>query len=132
MEGALLDTLVLWARLGSAVGLGKDGCRLEHFVLRTRLDIGTVLLFGCTAFGPGVEEALRFGFGRSTLDLEVEAVCLPRFVDMLLLLCSILHICCRRSCSRSILLRVPSCCRGCCRSMMLALRIGSRLIVFRP
>ena len=28
VEGALLDTLVLWARLGSAVGLGKDGCRL--------------------------------------------------------------------------------------------------------
>ena len=54
--GAMLDAVVeeveavewalLGAGLGSAVGLGKDGRRLEHLFLCIRLDIGTALLFG--------------------------------------------------------------------------------------
>ena len=46
VEGLLLDTLELWAGLGSAVGLSKDGRRPEHLILCIWLDIGTPCLFG--------------------------------------------------------------------------------------
>ena len=118
VEGLLLDTLELWAGL-------------DNFVLRTRLDIGTVLLFGPLDLVVEAVRLPRFVDVLQILRPDLEWA-LPRFVNMLLLLLSILHIRCRRSCSQSILLCVPSCCQGCFHSMILALLIGFRLMVFRP